>query len=181
LGERGPVAQLAARRAAPPSLNPEKTTMAWRRLAPVIVLCLLPSLACAQEQPHRNGSRGIAHWTGSHKRFLVAGTALAAAAFADGYTTHRCLVAQRCRETNPIFGSYPSARRLWLEGGGFVGGEEVALYFLERWTKDSPGRFERNTVLFGAAIPAGVHAWAAWHNAQLNPPPPCRKRSCIWQ
>jgi len=160
--------------------------MAWRRLAPVFVLCLFPRLACAQTQPHRNGPQKIAHWTGSNKRFLVAGTALAAAAFADGYTTHRCLVAHRCRETNPIFGSHPSARRLWLEGGSFIAGEELALYFVGRWTKDSRDPFERNTVLFGAAIPAGVHAWAAWHNAQLNLRPPgrflaCSVRSCISQ
>jgi hypothetical protein len=142
--------------------------MVWRRLAPVFLLCLLPQLVCAHIQLHRNGSHKITHWLGSHKRFLVAGTALAASAFADGYTTHRCLVAHRCRETNPIFGSHPSARRLWLEGGSFVAGEEVALYFVDRWTKNSPSRFERNTVLFGAAIPAGAHAWAAWHNAQIT-------------
>ena len=142
--------------------------MAWRCLAPVFLLCLWPQLVCAQTPPHRDGARTIAHWLGSNKRFLIAGTALAASAFADGYTTHRCLVAHRCVETNPIFGSQPSARRLWLEGGGFVAGEEAALYFLDRWTKDSSSRFERNTVFLGAAIPAGVHAWAAWHNAQIR-------------
>lgn len=142
--------------------------MAWRRLALVCVLFLFPPPGCAQAQPRRTGSQEIPHWLGSHKQFLLAGTALAVAAFADGYTTHHCLVAHRCRETNPIFGSYPSALRLWLEGGSFVASEEVALYFLDRWTKDSPNRFERNTVLFGAAIPAGAHAWAAWHNSQLK-------------
>jgi hypothetical protein len=157
--------------------------MAWRRLAPVFVLCLFPPLAGAQTQPHRDGPQKIARWVGSHKRLFVAGTALAAAAFADGYTTHRCLAAHRCRETNPLFGGHPSARRLWLEDGGFIAGEEVSLYFLDRWTRDSPGRFERNTALFGAAIPAGVHAWAASHNAQLSLRPlgcvlACREGSC---
>lgn len=152
--------------------------MAWRRLAPVFVLCLFPPLACAQTKPSQSSPRKTVHWIGSNKRFLVAGTALAAAAFADGYTTHRCLAAHRCRETNPVFGRQPSARRLWLEGGSFIAGEEVALYFLNRWTKDSPDRFERNTVLLGAAFPAGVHAWAAWHNLQLKLRPPCQERSC---
>ena len=142
--------------------------MVWRRLALMLVLCPLTQIARAQMPTHRDGSRKIAPWLGSHKRFLVAATALAAAAFADGYTTHRCLVAHRCRELDPLFGRYPSAQRLWLEDGGFIAGEEAALYFVDRWTKNSPGRFERNAVFFGAAIPAGAHAWAAWRNAQLK-------------
>jgi hypothetical protein len=157
--------------------------MIWCRLAPILVLCLFPPLAHAQVPPHRSSLQKIMRWMDSNKRFLFAGTALAAAALADGYMTRRCLVAQSCRETNPIFGSHPSARRLWLEGGGFIAGEETALYFLNRWTKDSPDRFESNTALFGAAVPIALHAWAAYHNALLSLRPPrrvlaCRKGSC---
>ncbi len=101
------------------------------------------------------------------KKFWFMVGALTAAAFADGYSSHRCIVANTCSERNPLFGKFPSYPRIILEGGGIVAAESLSLYYLKKRNRDNKAWGWRNLWWMTAAGAIAGHTVATSKNMQL--------------
>jgi hypothetical protein len=101
------------------------------------------------------------------KKFWFMVGALTAAAFADGYSSHRCIVANTCNERNPLFGKAPSYPRIILEGGGIVAAESLSLYYLKKRNRDNKAWGWQNLWWMTAAGAIAGHTVATSKNMQL--------------
>jgi hypothetical protein len=102
------------------------------------------------------------------KKFWFMVGALTAAAFVDGYSSHRCIVANTCTERNPLFGPAPSYPRIILEGGSIVAAESFSLYLLKKRNRDNNVWGWRNLWWMTAAGAIAGHTVATSKNMQLS-------------
>jgi hypothetical protein len=128
-----------------------------KRIVAVILFFLLCTSVAAEPKKRRVAD----------KRFWFMVGALTAAAFADGYSSHRCLAASTCSERNPLFGKSPSYPRIILEGGGIVAAESFSLYYLKKRNRDNRAWGWRNLWWMTAAGAIAGHTVATSKNMQL--------------
>jgi hypothetical protein len=93
---------------------------------------------------------------------IVACLFLIGASVFDGITTVKMLKAGY-HENNPLFGKYPSALRVFLEGMGLIAGE-IALAFLANHFSSDFGLLFAATFLIQGAI----HIYDGRHNLSLS-------------
>jgi hypothetical protein len=114
----------------------------WRLRAAVVVLCLLPGVASAQEAP---------------KRLKLPTIAASAAAAADWASTYHALKFYNLRETNPLLQSFDSPGKL-VSAGAAIDAAAFSAWNL------TVGRKHPRIAAAGLWAMAGFRAYLVFHN-----------------
>jgi len=100
------------------------------------------------------------------RKFIALNSAAVISAILDAHSTTRCLHARTCREANPLYGSNPSAARVWAQTGAITGGLVLFDYWLKKSARRSGGSYKYAWVVFPAAT-VTLHLVAARHNYNI--------------